>query len=172
MYRITTTTTTTATAIFVAPVPTPAAAALGLPSPAQHHTDLQNASATNTLAGQFGYVGPARWGALSARRREAIAHARLIGGLYGEVQPVACDRCATNGLICRMYHKAFYSQKTLGHWCSECRLANKKCSLPRRAPKPRPSRAGRGKGGRGGRGGRGGKEGLGGVGGGHTAVAI
>jgi hypothetical protein len=165
LYRITTTTTT----LFVAPAPTPAATALGLPSPAQHYADLQNASATNALAGQFGHVGPVLWGALSARRREAIAHARLIDGLYGEVRPVACDRCAANGLVCRMYHTAFYSQKTLGHWCSGCRLANKKCSLPRRAPKPRPSRAGRGKGGRGGRGGRGGKEGLGG---GHTAVAI
>jgi len=95
-------------------------------------------------------VGQALWGALSARRRETIAHARLIDGLYGEVQPAACDRCAANGLFCRMYHTAFYSQKTLGHWCSECRLANKKCSLPRRGPKPRPSRAGRGKGRRGG----------------------
>ena len=51
LYRITTTTTTTITALSITPAPISAVATLGLPSPAQHYADLQNASATNALAG-------------------------------------------------------------------------------------------------------------------------
>jgi len=74
-------------------------------------------------------------GALSACYYKAIAYTRLIDGLYSEVQPAACNRCAANRLIYRMYYTAFYSQKTLGYWYSKYRLANKKCLLPRRGPK-------------------------------------
>ena len=178
LYRITATTAiataataSTATILFNTPPPTPTATALSLPLPAQYYTDLQNASGLNTPARQFGYIGAAQQGALLTYRREVIAYTRLIDGLYSKVQPAAYNRCAANRLIYRIYYTAFYSQKTLGHQYSECRLVNKKCLLPKRGPKPRLSRASRGKGGRGGRGGKGGQGGVGEIGG-RTVIAI
>jgi hypothetical protein len=60
-------------------------------------------------------MGLVQWGALLGHYCEAIAHTYLIKGLYSEVQLMAYNHCAANGLTYRIYYTAFYSQKTLGH---------------------------------------------------------
>lgn len=159
-YRVTTTTTTTTTmttTTTTTTTTTPAAIAAGLPTPAQHAADLANHTAVNAPGGHFGHQSLTLWPSLGLRRRESIAHARLIDGQYGAPAATPCDRCTANGLVCRQYHPAFYTGRSLGHVCSECRLANQACNCPKRGAKPRPSRASRGKGrDKGGRGGQGG----------------
>jgi len=58
---------------------------------------------------------------------------------------VACQHCIEQNLICRVYHPAFYTKRSLGAICGECRLTNSRCELPAHPKKPHKSCAGRGR---------------------------
>jgi len=69
----------------------------------------------------------------------------MINGLYGKPALAACAQYAMRGLVYRIYHSAFYTNRSLRHARSKYRLVNQVYALPARAPKPYPSHTSRGK---------------------------
>jgi hypothetical protein len=93
----------------------------------QYAIDFDAALLSNAPTGTYGHLG--NWDDTIKEHKAKIAHAKLINGSYGLPAPASCERCATKGLVCRIYRPDLRAARVTSGACGECRLRGNTCVM-------------------------------------------
>jgi hypothetical protein len=89
--------------------------------------DYDAALSCNASKGKYGHK--VNWDDIAKEHKSRIAHAKLIKGIYGLPAPASCERCAAEGVACRVYRPDLQAARDTPGACGECRLRSDTCVM-------------------------------------------
>jgi hypothetical protein len=91
----------------------------------QYALDFDRTFLSNAPKGNYGHKD--NWDDIVEECKSNITHAKLIKGMYGTPAPDPCERCASKGIACRVYHPDLQAPRATPGSCGECRLRSTTC---------------------------------------------